>query len=304
MKIKMSVYTKQVIEHAVLYIATFTKSLDLPYIIFIHGGPGLNSGILEYLIVNEGLFDSLQFNVILYDQRGCGRSQQTCDVVTHADNVHDLEEVHKIFTDKSHINIAAIAGHSYGAKVLFDYLQFSQIKIPSIFIATACSLLTPRINNLLLDFAYLKSVDYEEYQKALDEFNDDSLATLWKLTDRFSAVFQKNKMRPYFYWANLFWKEKVTEIQDSISLPINYEIFRSVRQDLYGTPENFSMEIDAALKLPYLWINGFHDFIMDGASALIKKASPIKLFFKSAHYPHIEENDKFCGEINEFLKKS
>ncbi len=56
---KMSNYTKQIIEHATLYIATFTKARELPYILFIHGGPGLNSGVLENLILNEGIFDCI-----------------------------------------------------------------------------------------------------------------------------------------------------------------------------------------------------------------------------------------------------
>lgn len=300
----MSTYVKQVIKHPMLYIAAFTKAVELPYIIFVHGGPGLNSGILENLIEHEGIFDSLKFNVVIYDQRGCGRSQKTSETVVHADNIGDLEEVYKVLTDRANFNIAAIAGHSYGAKLLFDYLQYSQRTIPSIFIATASSMLTPRINNLLLDFAYLKSIDKIEYQKVLDEFNDYSPQMLWKLTERLAKVFQENKTRPYFYWANLVWKEKVTEIQESISLPISADVFKSVRQDLYTQPEKFSVDINGILKSPYLWINGFHDLIMDGASVLTEKTLPVRLFFKSAHYPHIEEHNKFCGEVNEFLQKT
>lgn len=300
----MSLYVKQIIEHPMLYIATFTKDIELPYIIFIHGGPGLNSGVLESLIESEGIFDSLKFNIVLYDQRGCGRSKKTSDIVLHSDNINDLEEVYKTLSVKVNFNIAAIAGHSYGAKLLFDYLQYYQIKIPSVFIATASSMLTPRINNLLLDLAYLKSVDKEVYQETLNEFNDYSPELLWKITEKLAKFFQKNTTRPYFYWANLLWKEKVAKIQDFISLPISPEVFESVRKDLYTKPEKFSVDIDATLKSPYLWINGFHDLIMDGASALTKKTSSVRLFFKSAHYPHIEEHSKFCEEVNEFLNKN
>lgn len=300
----MSLYIKNIIEHPTLYLATFTKDKKLPYIIFIHGGPGLNSGVLENLIMNEGIFDSLIFNVVLYDQRGCGRSKPTNSVVLHTDNITDLDDVYKTLTiNERNLNIAAIVGHSYGSKVLFDYLQYSHIEIPSIFIATASSLLTPRINNLLLDLAYLKSVDSEEYQKVLEEFDDYSQEMLWRLTERLTKIFQENKTRPYFYWANLFWKEKVSKIQNSMKLPINSEVFSSIRKDLYSKPEEFTVNIDKTIKSPYLWINGFHDLIMDGASALTKKSSPVKLFYKSAHYPHIEEHQKFCGEVNAFLKK-
>ncbi len=124
---------------------------------------------------------------------------------------------------------------------------------------------------------------------------------LWKLTERLAKVFQENNMRSYFYWANLDWKEKVFKIQEAILLPINAAVFKSVRQDIYTQSENFSVDIDKVIKSPYLWINGFHDLIMNGASALTEKTSSVKLFFKSAHYPHIEEHDKFCEEVNNFL---
>lgn len=299
----MSPYIKNTIEHPTLYVVTFTKDTKLPYIIFIHGGPGLNSSVLESLIINEGIFDSLMFNIVLYDQRGCGRSKSTDSIVLHTDNISDLDDFYKKFTINKCLNIAAIVGHSYGAKLLFDYLNHSQIEVPSIFIATASSLLTPRINNLLLDLAYLKSVDSEEYQKTLEEFDGYGHEMLWRLTERLTKIFQENKERPYFYWANLSWKEKVSKIQNSINLPINLAVFSSVRKDLYSKPEKFFVNIDEVIKSPYLWINGFHDFIMDGASALTKKDSSVKLFYKSAHYPHIEEHEKFCGEVNAFLKK-
>ena len=247
-------------------------------------------------------FDSLEFNIVLYDQRGCGRSQKTNETVSHTDNISDLEEVYKTLVDKAHFNVVAIAGHSYGAKLLFDYLQCHQKTIPSIFIATASSMLTPRINNLLLDFAYLKSVDKIEYQQVLEEFNEYSPGMLWKLTERLAKVFQENNMRSYFYWANLDWKEKIFKIQKEISLPINTSVFKSVRQDLYTQTENLSVDIDRIIKSPYLWINGFHDLIMNGASALTEKTSSVTLFFKSAHYPHIEEHARFCEEVNKFLK--
>jgi proline iminopeptidase len=168
----MSIFSKQIIEHPTLYIAALTQAKELPYIVFIHGGPGLNCGALEYLIEHEAIFDNLKFNIILYDQRGCGRSKPVDTLDSHEDNVRDLEDICKTITAEAYYSIAAIAGHSYGAKVLFDYIQAIPTKIPAIFIATAASMLTPRINNLLLDLAYIKSIDREQYQIILAEFDN------------------------------------------------------------------------------------------------------------------------------------
>lgn len=300
----MPTFIKQIIEHNNLYIVAFKKPQNLASILFVHGGPGLNCGVLEYLIEHEGIFDTLAFNIVLYDQRGCGRSKPIEEEVLHIDNVRDLEEVYQTVTEKTDYQVVSIAGHSYGAKLVFDYLNSSQTTLPGIFIATAPSILTPRITNLLLDLSYLKTVDRDQYQTILEEFDEFSHEKLWELTERLSKVFQENKARPFFYWANLTWQEKVKTItQEELSLPMNFEVFSSVRRDLYSNKEAYSVNIDSIDSAPHLWINGFHDLIMSGHSALEKKSTTATLFFKSAHYPHIEEHERFCGEVNEFLKK-
>lgn len=43
-------FKKEVLNFAGLYIAQFTYDATRPYLIFIHGGPGYNCGLVEYLI--------------------------------------------------------------------------------------------------------------------------------------------------------------------------------------------------------------------------------------------------------------
>lgn len=300
----MSAYSKYIINHSNLYIVKFTKNKNLPCIVFMHGGPGLNCGVLEYLIEHENIFDTLEYDIVLYDQRNCGRSKFSNKSVLHNDNILDLEEICRILIENQKYNIAALAGHSYGAKLLFDYLQYQKKVVPSIFISTASSILIPRINNLLLDFAYLKEFDQKQYQILLGNLDEFSYEKLWQLTENLANVFQQNKDRPYFYWANLEWKEKVKSIQDKIKLPMNKKIFMSIRKDLYSNPNKFSVDVKTITKSPYILINGFHDFIMNGASELNNSTPFSHLFYKSAHYPHIEENKKFCKVVNDFLKKN
>lgn len=297
----MPAYVKRIIEHPSLYIVAFTKNKNLPCMIFIHGGPGLNSGALEGLIEHESIFDALEFDIILYDQRACGRSKTTSNTISHLNNLDDLEEICKLIRREEHYNIAAIIGHSYGAKVLFDYIAHNpENKTPTIFISTAPSILTPRINNLLMDLSYLKQVDPEQYEIMLSEFENLNYDKLWELTEKITAVFHGNKNRPYLYWANLKWKEKVQNLHDHLNLPLNKDVFSSVRKDLYSKPDNYSVDIDSITDLPCLWINGFHDLIINGAA----ENPHITKFYKSAHYPHIEENERFCEVVNNFLRNS
>lgn len=296
----MSVFTRYTEPHPYLYVAVFTQSKNLPCLIFIHGGPGLNAGVLEYLIEHERIFDTLEYDIVLYDQRGCGRSKNPAgNSVFHQDNLIDLQELYELLIKK--YEIAGIIGHSYGAKLLFDYLQNSARLIPGIFVATSHSILVPRINNLLLDLAWLKQVDVVKYQQIFQDFDDFDQEKLWILSEKLAGVFQKNKTRPYVYWANLEWKDKVEVIQNKLGLSINTDVFSSVRKDLYSKPERYSIDIEV-LDQPCLRINGFHDFIVNNSIEISSLVKNYMIFYKSAHYPHIEENIRFCEVSNIFIR--
>ncbi len=297
----MKGYTKNVVTHSKFYIVKFSKDLNRPYIIFIHGGPGLNCGVMEYLVEREELFNNLEYNIIFYDQRTCGRSINFSSEPVHKDNVNDLNEIYLFLVESERLKIKGFIGHSYGAKLLFDFIQQYKVNIPVVFVATADSILTPRMNNFLLDLKFLATKDSKKYKEVLEKMDNLSLEKLWELTEELNPLFQENKNRPFAYWANLDWYAKFQEIQKTINLPINNKAFMSVRKDLYSTLENFSVDI-ASLKMPFLWINGLHDYIMNGQDTLFKK-SPKITFFKSAHYPHIEENERFCEVINEFVNR-
>lgn len=294
-------YNKNIIAHPEFYIATYTRKSDDPYLVFIHGGPGLNCGIIEYLIENDNLFASLNFNIIVYDQRNCGRSVNLTDEVKHQDNINDLEKIYRYLKNITKIKITGFMAHSYGAKLLFDYYKQFNSTIPGIFISTAESILIPRLNNLILDLTYLRKTNLIYYNEILSQIDNLDLIKTWELTEKLAPLFQENKDRHHFYWANLSFYKKTLEAQKKLNLPINNNTFMSVRKDLYSKENNFSVEINT-LNIPYLWINGFQDYIMNGTKSLVSTKSTIIPFYQSSHYPHIEENKRFSEIVNEFIK--
>lgn len=293
-------YNKDIVPHSELYITRFTKNPDMPYLIFIHGGPGFNCGTIEYLIEHNNLFDRLDHNIILYDQRNCGRSKKVSDSVLHQDNVEDLQKIIQ-HLNLIKIKIHGLIGHSYGAKLLFDFYNKFDSTIPGIFISTANSILIPRLNNLILDLAYLKKSDPVQYNETFQEMDNLDLNKIWSISEKLTPLFQENKDRPYLYWANLECFEMIKGVQKQINLPIDTNTFVSVRKDLYSNESNFSVDINS-LSIPSLWVNGFHDFIMNGSNGMLCSNHKITTFYKSSHYPHLEENGLFCELINEFLK--
>ncbi|MBA2652338.1 MAG: alpha/beta hydrolase [Tatlockia sp.] len=297
----MKAYKKDILPNPEFYISRFTKNPNLPYVLFIHGGPGFNSGILEYLIEHNHLFNSLHYNIILYDQRNCGKSNKFLGHVLHQDNINDLQKIVLHLNDQCNLNICALIGHSYGAKLLFDYYKRFESTIPGLFISTAKSILTPRLNNLMLDLSYLKKNNVDLYNKIFNEIDDIDLNKLWKISEQLTPIFQENKARPYFYWANLEYYNLVQEVQKRINLPLDTKTFISVRQDIYSSESKFSVNINE-LEISKLWINGFHDFVMNGHDVAMSKDLGVITFYKSSHYPHLEENDRFSELLNEFIK--
>src|SRR4051812_3564576 len=104
-------FKKAVLSHPKLYLAHFIKNSHASSWIFIHGGPGYNCGTIEYLIEHEHLFSLLNDNIILYDQRTCGRSINFSEEVTHTANIQDLDEVYSYLTQHCDIPIKGFIGH-------------------------------------------------------------------------------------------------------------------------------------------------------------------------------------------------
>ena len=296
----MSNYKKKILRHPKFYITEFIKYQNDEALLFIHGGPGYNCGIIEHLIEHDNLFDSLNHNIILYDQRNCGRTTGFPDHVLHTDNIDDLEEIYQYLNKIRKIKITGIIGHSYGAKLLFDFCNKFNNETPCIFVSTAKSILVPRLNNLIFDMSYLKKTHPEKYSIILQEMDSMDLNKLWSLTEELAGFSHENTDRHYLYWANLECFNKYKHIQSETTIPVNSKTFMSVRKDLYSIYDNFSVDI-SRLDIPYLWINGFHDFIMNGTEGSFSTIEKLIIFYKSAHYPHIEENHRFSELINDFL---
>jgi len=82
---------------------------DNPAIIYLHGGPGYNSFSFEFSTA-QNLADN-GFFVIVYDQRGCGRTKPDANsLFTFNEAFEDLKGIYK----KYNLKKASLIGHSFG----------------------------------------------------------------------------------------------------------------------------------------------------------------------------------------------
>lgn len=98
-----------------LYVELVGNPQGIP-IVFLHGGPG--SGLDPE---HRRFFDPDKFFVVLFDQRGCGKSTPYAELIDNStqDLVHDIEFI------KKHLNITSwhVFGGSWGSFLALAYAK-------------------------------------------------------------------------------------------------------------------------------------------------------------------------------------
>jgi proline iminopeptidase len=114
-----------------LYAAAYGQPTN-PSILFLHGGPGYNSFSFEFS--NAEALAARGYYVVVFDQRGCGRSERAPESdFTFANAVKDVRSVVNYF----HLKNPFIIGHSYGGTLAIKYAQTYPNDFRSILLADA-----------------------------------------------------------------------------------------------------------------------------------------------------------------------
>ena len=98
-----------------LYVEECGNPKGVP-ILFLHGGPGGGCGP-----EHRRFFDPERYRIILYDQRGCGRSKPHAEL-TNNTTFHLLEDIEKI-REHCHVSQWLLFGGSWGSTLALIYAQ-------------------------------------------------------------------------------------------------------------------------------------------------------------------------------------
>jgi len=257
-------------------------------ILIINGGPGMNCEGFSYLAKELA---KMNFQTIVYDQRGTGKSdveKVNNETVTMDLMVEDMEKLRK------HLKIDKwiLLGHSFGGIMASYYATKHPETIEKLIFSSSggvnmkfTSYVQQRLSNNLTK-VQRDSLSY--YQRKLDR-GDSSKETL-QLRAKYLAnayVFDKSKA-PII-------AERLTQTKFEINSLV-FESLRKIKFDCTNSFKNF--------KQPVLVLQGKNDIITTETATEISNAFPnskLILMNNCGHYGWLDAKDIYFDSIKAFL---
>ncbi|KAJ6547793.1 proline-specific peptidase [Mycena vulgaris] len=270
------------------------KSKTRPLLV-LHGGPGIPH---QYLLSFAEL-ESHGIPVIFYDQVGCGLSTHLPDKPkefwTEEFFMKELDNVLTFFKIGHDFDLA---GHSWGGMLGANYvISRNPSGLKRLILADApasMELWSVGTNKLLEGFpedfrAMLKrhesdgTMDSEEYQTAIQKFNEKHLCRLQPWPSDLVIAFEALEADPTVY--------------STMIGPSEFSIT--------GTMKTWTIVDDLhKISVPTLLINGRYDDAQDvGVVPFFKRVPNVKWvqFAESSHMPFFEEKNRFFQTVGDFL---
>jgi len=262
-------------------------------LIVLHGGPGMFHNHLEQN------FNSIakKYQVIFYDQRGCGKTEFPKDTTTiSTDNfVEDLEAI-RLELGLEKINLA---GHSWGSTLALNYAKkYNENLKKLILIAPG-----PANSDLFVEtFKNMQQKRSEEDMiklvdimgsKAFDDRDSETFKEAIMIGDKVNLVNQATINE--LYKNTSFTKETANKL-----LTVNSIMEKNFFN--YNTLEGLNI-----INCPTLIILGELDNVPFESAQLLHesiKDSEIKVLSKTGHYPFFESPKEFNYSVKSFLKKN
>lgn len=264
-------------------------------LVIVHGGPGGNHYVFERTL---GVRLEEYITVVYYEQRGCGRSDAPQDDDDYS--IHTLVEDLEKLTKQLNVKKVNLLGYSFGGQLCLEYA----LKYPE------------NIKKMVLQAPSLGDFD-EMYNVQIDGFLQ---VTEGKMNEQISIISRSEVPLKEKY--NQVWSIVDTEILDRLLFKneefakLNRSLWEESQLNNTGKMSKVIFETKSALPLierikdletDTCVIVGAHDYntgvVMSNRIKRQMKNSKLVIFENSAHFPDIEETDKVCETIIEFLER-
>jgi len=247
-----------------MYYETHGNPKGIPVVV-LHGGPG--GGLTRKAL---GLFQLKKWFVILYDQRGCGKSTPRLEL---KDNttwhlVNDLETLRK------HLKVEkwALMGGSWGTTLALTYASKHLDKVLAFILRGVC-LFTQEENQWTMNKGYASEIypeNYKEFLKPLRKGTRRALKPYAKLL--VNPKTRKAAIQPWTKWEHRLssiekqpFQEDPKSDEESAVLESHYYV-----NNAWITPE-LLLKTASRIKVPVLIVHGRYDMNCPVSSALLLK---------------------------------
>jgi proline iminopeptidase len=259
----------------------YTKRMGngLP-LVFLHGGPG---GEHRYFLPHlERLANS--YELIFYDQRGCGQSEEPVDkIYTIEDEIETLEELRKSFG----LEKLNLVGESWGSMLALLYASKYPQHVNKIFMTAAVGVEADGY----LQFGELLQERLSAHDK---QILDGLIVKLKNGEIQVPEIFKI--IDPYYlYNANHLSRKTKTKSNADVNRKLGQEIIHNY---------NDSIRPEALSTIPIMVVQGDSDIITpEHLEALFIKKLPhtqLKILKNCGHWSVIEQPEALSDLIKEF----
>nr|WP_241635329.1 prolyl aminopeptidase [Fusobacterium gastrosuis] len=181
-------------------------------IVFLHGGPGAGCGKKA-----RRFFDPEYYHIILFDQRGCGRSKPFLSIKNNT-IFHLVEDMEKI---RKHIGIEKwlLFGGSFGSTLALTYTFHYPEKVKKLFLQGIC--LSNKSDLLWFFQNGLSEIYPDEFKKFKDFIPPEEQNNL---LEAYYKRIHQNKDEFLMKKACKIWSDYELRVMESEMSPINSEI--------------------------------------------------------------------------------
>lgn len=259
----------------------------------LHGGPG---GTHDYLLPLADLA-SRDFDVVFYDQFGCGKSDDPKNESDYSLEyaVEEVEEVRKTFFGDEKINLF---GSSWGGMLALGYALKYQNNLKSLTTSSGLSSIKEAVNEM----HRLISMLPEKERTAIEKHEADG--------DYSSNEYQEAGM--YFMKKHLLrWDEWPPEVADTMKDMEKRGTYLKMNGPseftIIGTIKNvdFTDQLQS-IHIPTLVTCGRYDEVTPEIAESIHrriKGSEMVVFENSAHMQFWEEKKRYLEVLSDFIKR-
>lgn len=256
-------------------------------VLFVHGGPGSNSGYFEHM---GGSIFERDAHMIYMDQRGAGRSGNAVGKDYSLNRVvKDMEEVRQALGIEQWI----LMPHSFGGIIATEYSRQYPSRVKAmVFLNATISIDHSAKSGLSTALAMLRQAGFE-----YPELSDDNVPLL----QRWGSSFGKLQEHGLFYKV-MFDTQENFRLHDSVSSSYSKQFEFS--QHVWNYPEyfkDFSHETEK-LKMPVLVITGSRDFTIGlDHYALMKFPIMEVITVQGGHALYMEHQQELYDAVRPFL---